>query len=192
MSAVIPGYRGLREIVSEQMDSFSMRTGQEAKRDRRRAAAFHYLTPVAPAALMFVPAVHIYAPGDILTGLAVLTGLLFALLVLVWTEGVKARQSGAWSASSRVVTLLNDLRANVTYASTVSLVLIALLVVVSTTTPPAANGDTPTAMAPLVAAPLAWLVGHLILALGLILRRLRAAYMELSDQPPAPPKPHGE
>jgi hypothetical protein len=172
-------FRGVHDVVADQVETFSMRTGRAGRSQRRRQVAFQLALPSLIAGAVVWFDVELYAVGDLIAGVAVLAGLLFGLLILVWTEGIKVRNEGRWKPSERVPVLVDDLRANVTYASVVSLVLVASLMVAAATTPPTDAG-TP-AMNPVWAGVTTWIAVHMVLSLGQVLRRLRAAFLELSN-----------
>jgi len=172
-------FRGVHDTVSDQVETFSVRPGRAGRSQRRRQVAYQLGVPTLATAAVVWFDVRLYAVGDLIAGVAVLAGLLFGLLILVWTEGIKVRNDGRWRPSDRVPVLVDDLRANVTYASTVSLALVAVLMVAAATTTPV-DGATPP-MASVWAGVTTWIAVHLVLSLGLVLRRLRAAFMELSN-----------
>jgi hypothetical protein len=169
-----------QKILVDHIETFSMRTGAAGRRDRWLAAAREYLTPLIPAVLVLWLNVRPHAVAELVAGLAILTALLFALLILVWQQGISIRNDKRWKTTDPVVTMVDDLRANLTYASALSLTLVAGLVVAAATAPQAPEGQPDPGLPLWWAVPLTWLAAHQVLVLAGILRRLRTTYLELT------------
>jgi hypothetical protein len=162
---------GLRTVLQDHVETWSLRTGSEGAHDRRSAALWYYLTPTALAVPFLYWKVGVNGVGQILSGVAVFTALLFGLLVLMFNTGIALRKDGASLANAhdlrRVIT---DIRANVTYAAVVALLLAVLVVVAAAGTP--STKALPWGWTPA----LVWISAHLVLNLLTILRRLRTAF----------------
>lgn len=162
---------GLRLLLDDHVQTWSVRTGRARTSDRRRAAGWYYGLPALAAAPWLWVHVSVQGVGQLLAGVSVFTALLFGLLVVMFNTGLALRKDGALLASAhdtrRVVA---DVRANATYAATVALALAGALVVAAALTPSAqglAWGWTPL---------LVFLFAHLGLTLLTILSRFRTAF----------------
>ncbi|SOC48543.1 hypothetical protein SAMN05660748_1239 [Blastococcus aggregatus] len=178
----MPHWRGgtAQKILADHIETYSMQSGSAGRRDRLRAAAREYATPAVPAALVWIFGVRPQAVAELIAGLAALTALLFALLILVWQQGIQIRNDPRWRTTDPVVTMVDDLRANLTYSSALSLCLVAGLVVAAATAPQAPEGQPDPGLSLWWAVPLTWLAAHLVVVLMGILRRLRSTYLELT------------
>lgn len=166
---------GLRTVLNDHVQTWSVRAGAQRASDRRRAAAWYYGVPLALAVPLLRWHVGVQGVGQLLSGVAVFTALLFGLLVLMFNTGLALRKDGKALANAhdtgRVVA---DVRANTTYAAVVAIVLAMTLVVGAALTPPVhglAWGWTPA---------LAFLFVHLALTLLTILARFRTAFNYLN------------
>jgi hypothetical protein len=148
-----------------------MRTGDEGRTDRHKAAAWFFGVPTLAAAIFVIWPVHLQGLGQLLSGVSVFTALLFGLLVLMFNTGVTLRKDGAAISNAHGLRqLISDIRANTTWAILMGFALAAALIVAAATTGP--HDDTPWGFTPLVV----WLFVHLGLTLMTILRRLRTAF----------------
>jgi hypothetical protein len=162
---------GLAAIFVENVETWTARTGREGARDRVAAGFWFYGLPLIPAVALVHWHLQLQSIGQILSGVAVFTGLLFGLLVLMFNTGVTLRKdSSAITNAHDLRGLVGDLRANTTYAAIVALLLAMLLVVAAIAVDD--KGRAPWPFAP----PVAYLFLHLGLVLMVILRRLRTAF----------------
>lgn len=176
-----PRKRVLLNLVADHVDTFSISpVRSRARFERVRGYLVQLALPMVPAAAVLWWDVRVHGAGQLMSGLAVLTGLLFGLLFLVWTTGIQLRENRRWTASDHVVTIVDDLRANVTYASMVSLLLVSALVIASATTAEPPEGQPDPGLDTWWSAGLVWLAVHLVLVLLNVLQRLRSAYSELT------------
>lgn len=126
-------------------------------------------TLIAIAALWWD--VKIRGIAEVIGGMAILTALLFGLLVHVFTLGLRLSDDPRYTSSSRVTILIDELRANVAYACGNSLLLTVMLVCVAALAKNTPNGvNVPTS------AISAWLFTHLALTLLMVINRVRVAY----------------
>lgn len=162
---------GLRTVIDDHVQTWSLRVGVERTSDMRRAAARYYLLPTASALPLVKWHVEIQGVGQLLAGVAVFTALLFGLLVLMFNTGITLRKDGSGLGSAHDLRrVVADLRANVTYAAVVAITLAMVLVVAAALTPPTrglAWGWTPVIL---------WLFLHLGLTLLTILARFPTAF----------------
>ncbi len=114
--------------------------------------------------------------SEILSGMAILTALLFGLLVLMFDTGLFLRQNRSeFKSAHDIKGVITDLRMNVTYAVLLSLFLLFFSVVASVTATPKSEG---------VDGGISWLWSPFLIALFvhfsytliLILKRLRQAF----------------
>lgn len=175
MTVTLDRRLGLRTIVDDHVQTWSVRTGAQRTSDRRRAATWYYGTPLALAAPLLVWHVEVQGVGQLLSGVAVFTALLFGLLVLMFNTGLAVRKDAkALTNAHDTRRVVADVRANATYAAVVAIILAMTLVVGAALTPPVhglAWGWTPL---------LVFLFVHLALTLLTILARFRTAFNYLT------------
>ncbi len=171
MTTTLDHRLGLRSVVDDHVQTWSVRSGRQRTADRRRAAAWYYGVPLMLAVPLLGWHVQVQGVGQLLSGVAVFTALLFGLLVLMFNTGLALRKDAKVLANAhntrRVVA---DVRANTTYAAVVAIILAMTLVVAAALTPPShglAWGWTPV---------LVFLFVHLALTLLTILARFRTAF----------------
>lgn len=170
-TAAIESRLGLKAIVKDNASTWTVRSGRDATRDRVLAAFWYYGVPAFPAIPLLFWHLELQSIGQILSGVAVFTALLFGLLVLMFNTGVTLRKDGAAIANAHGLRdLIGDLRANATYAAVTAMVLAMLLVAAAVSVN--SEGRAPWGFAP----PVAYLFLHLGLMLMTILRRLRTAF----------------
>lgn len=171
MTSIADRRLGLRTIVRDHVDTWSWRVGREGARERRRTALWYFAVPTAVAAPFLRWHLELQSVGQLLSGVAVFTALLFGLLVLMFNTGVALRKDRAQlSSAHQVQEVVADLRANVTYAILVAVSLSIVLVTAAALTPSShglAWGWTPV---------IVWLFVHLGLTMLTILRGFRTAF----------------
>lgn len=171
MSGPIERRLGLLTIWRDNAATWTVRGGPEGRRDRLAAAAWYYLLPALPALALVKWRVEMRDLGQALSGVAIFTGLLFGLLVLIFETGVTLRADGDKITNAHGLRdLVGDLRANITYAAVVGMFLTVTLVVTSVTA--GKDGAVSWAYSPVAA----FLILHLGLMLMTVLRRLRTAF----------------
>jgi len=170
---------GLRTIVAENAGTWTMHADdEEARQDKICGFLWFYGVPL----LASVPFwgwwdwhVHLQNLGQIFAGVAVFTGLLFGLLALMFNTAITLRKDGQALANAHDLRrLVGDLRANITYAAFVDIVLALILVLAASITPP--GKETAWEFTPIVVG----LFLHLALTLLVILRRFRTAFNYIS------------
>jgi uncharacterized integral membrane protein len=169
---------GLRDVLRDNAETWSVRDGAERRSDRLRATLWYYLTPTFIAAVPYLLHekwgidVQIGGIGQILSGVAIFTGLLFGLLVLMFNTGIALKKDRAVLENAHNATrVIDDARANVTYTALVALSLAVLLVIAA-----ASDRSTDGILIWQWSMPLLWLGTHLTLNLFTILKRLRTAF----------------
>lgn len=171
MTTAVGRHLGLRTVLEDHVETWSLRVGDARKADRRRMALWYYGLPTLAAAPLFWWSVEIQGVGPLLSGVAVFTGLLFGMLVLVFNTGITLRKDGSSLTSAHdVKRIIADLRANITYAAVTAFALALTLVVAAALTPAAE------ALAWGWGPPVTWLFLHLGLTLMTILGRFRTAF----------------
>lgn len=162
---------GLRAIFSDYAASWTVQSGDAGRRDKRDALAVSFGVPTVLAGSLYVHRVQLSNLSALISGVALFTGLLFGLLILMFNTGITLRKDGEHFRSAHDLPLLiADLRASITWAILVSMSLTVVLVVAASTTPSneaACWGWT-------VAS--AWLFSHLAITVLGVLRRLRTAF----------------
>lgn len=173
--------RVLVHVVVDHVETLSLLSSPSRARQQRVGRFLLQLSlPLFVVAAVLYWEVRLHNAGQLMAGMSVLTGLLFGLLFLVWTAGIQLRENDRWSASARVVQLVDDLRANVTYACLVSLLLVGTLVAASALTAEPPEGEPDPGLGLAWSAVLVWLALHLGLVMLNVLQRLRSAYSDLT------------
>jgi hypothetical protein len=112
--------------------------------------------------------------GDLIQGVAILTGLLFGLLTHVLSLGLRLYDDPRRNRASRIVVLTDELRANVSYAIGIGIFLTGALMLFE-----AYHDDDGAAYNAWISAAVLALVLHMLLTLLMILKRVRSTYRQL-------------
>jgi hypothetical protein len=187
------GRLGLRELAADHANTLYELDEHQRQHASRADLAVFYALPLAAWGTAWALSMRLRGVAEILAGVAILTGLLFGLLVHVFSVGLRISEDGRWSSSSKVTILVDELRANVAYACGVGLVLTVLLViaaalgasdsspiVVSPSTGHVQVADTHSGLTPWLSGLVAALFLHLVLTLFMVLKRVRTAYKLLA------------
>ncbi|GGY30518.1 hypothetical protein GCM10010363_08850 [Streptomyces omiyaensis] len=141
-------------------------------RDNRilwKQVAFFYGTPLALGALSVWLSWKISGVGNILAAFAILAGLLFNLLVLLFDIASKAAQAGGLGDDNTRLKLAKQLQANVTYALLLALLCSGILGV--------ASGMGMEKVNRWLSGVLMIFLAHFSLTLLMIVRRIRSAFL---------------
>lgn len=159
----------VRLLIKDQLDTF---VSERTRRPWIPDYLAFFVVPIAVGVASFLFHVRIRDADGILAGVAILTGLLFALIIHVFTLGLRITDDPRISDQSRTSRLVDQLQANVMYSVLAGIAAtIALGIGVSTTVPGIRIGRWMSAV-------LVTLLAHLILNLLMILKRMRSAYRE--------------
>lgn len=169
------GRLGVEELAHDHLVSLSLEQEDGTRRTSRADVVVFFVFPVAVGAAAVAFGLRVVGTEALLTGVAILTGLLFGLLVHVLSIGLRLQSDPRFAATSRVTILVNELRANVSWACAVGLLLTAVLAVAGTFYPDPVEGG----LAPWFTGVVAALSLHLALTLLMILKRVRSTYMQL-------------
>ena len=152
------------------------RTGNSRWQDR----ASLYGVPAAAAAAIAIFGVKLQGIGEIVGGLSILAGFLFGLVVFVFQLRIQVSNDPRVAPQGRLLRLLDQLFANVSYAVLIGFVTTSVAIAAAATrsTVPKSPGDL-LPVNPWWSAALVFFFVHLMLMLGMALRRTRAAYREL-------------
>jgi hypothetical protein len=166
---------GLRSVVDDHVQTWSLRGGSDRKRDLVAAVGWYYGGPTLLGSVFYFAHVKLLGVGQLLAGVSVFSGLLFGMLILIFNTGLSLRKDAAAFASAHDVRrTIADLRANVTYTVIVAISLALLLVVAAASNNPAKG--LPWGWTPFIAG----LFLHLGLNLLTILARVRTAFNVLT------------
>lgn len=144
----------------------SQKSGEPMRADRNALI----WVPVAVAA-----ATAIWPPsnaGAILDGTAIITALLFTLLIHVFSLGLAASQDER-IRDTWVMDLIDQLRVNTAYAIAVGILAVIFLSAAS------AYNTAPDLLQRGLTAPGIGLVVHLLMTLGMVIKRVNSAYVEM-------------
>lgn len=173
----------LPTILRDYGESWTSLSGRPAVIARRQAAAYFYGIP-SLVALVFVRW-HVWLPpvAPFLTASTVFTALLFGLLFLVFNLAVTLRKDkDVFRSAHGLGTVVDDLRATISYTIVVAILLVVALSV--------ASGFLVSSNSKVLGSPqilpwgwtpvLAWLTTHLMLNVFKILERFRTAFNYIS------------
>lgn len=189
------GRLGLEEAVTDHLNTL---TESDAAGHRYRSTSDAVIFLVLPAAVGVVAAVmglKLHSVAPMLTGVAILTGLMFGLLTNTLSTGIRLSDDPSVRSSSRTAILVGELRANIAWAGTVGIFLTTTLVLASaftgdrstatrttTVTIAEATTEATTRMletdgySPYLSGVILALFLHMMLTLLMILKRVRATY----------------
>lgn len=171
MSSEVGRHLGLNTIWQDYRDTWSNRGGSDRHADRRRSALWYFGVPTAAAAVFAVVHVQLQAVAQLIAGVALLTGLLFGLLVLMFNTAIALKKDGPLLENAHGVgNIISDLRATVTYTVLVALVVVLVLMMGAVASSP--TGGLPWGWTPFVV----WLFVHLGLNMLSILQSFRTAF----------------
>ncbi|WBQ05970.1 hypothetical protein [Kribbella sp. CA-293567] len=145
---------------------------------RRRDLLVFLGMPLGLAAVSVFCGGELPSAGDLIQGVSILTGLLFALVIFVFQLRLQVGSDDRIGPVSRIAILIDELFANVLYAVVVGLVTTAIVVLAGASVGPESDGD--------AASVNRWWTGgvvltcsHLLLTIAMCLKRTRAAYADL-------------
>jgi hypothetical protein len=195
---------GVGVMIKDHLDTLYIVYGQSRRRNIRDYVVF-YIAPIIIGFVSWWCDLRITGLAEVLAGVTILTALLFGLLLQVFTMGINVAENKKYVVGDKLPILIDELRANISYACGVGLLITIILtgmaafksdasppvVVVSTT------GDTVSASSPSVTTALTQtsnggetrvvvtaicitLFMHLMLTLLMILKRLRTTYRLLA------------
>lgn len=172
---------GLRMVFDDHVETWSSSVGHQQLNERRRAALKYFGIPTALALPFLLFHFRLQGIGQLLSGVAIFTALLFGLLVLMFNTGIAVRKESAiFEHAHDLKLVISDLRANVTYAAVVSVCLSLLLAVAAAVTPPPSSSDPVGGLSWWWTPICIWLFAHLGLTMLMVLRRLRTAFNYVS------------
>jgi hypothetical protein len=155
----------LVDVVPIVKDHFSSLRSERTEKYMWDAVVLFYGVPPALGALGILLEWRVAGIGNILAAFALLAGLLFNLLVLLFDVAGKAQSS----SDGRKLKLAKQMQSTVTYALLVSLVTVVVLGVES--------GMGVERIDRWVSGTLIALFAHFVLTLMMLLRRIRAAFL---------------
>lgn len=141
-------------------------------------AVLHGL-PLGFATLSLGNGFRLQGIGEVLGGLAILGGFLFALVIFVFQLRISITNDPRISSTAMLPRLIDELFANVSYAVLVGLTTTAVAMAAASTRSADPKNGNLMAINPWWSAALILLFAHLMLLLGMALRRTRVAYGEL-------------
>jgi hypothetical protein len=130
--------------------------------------------PLAAAAVAWLRGVHAAHVPDVLAAAAILTGLIFNVFVLLFDLSDRAAEKADAAHIGVLNRLADELRANVSYAVMLGLVLTAVLGYLAMFT------DTDKPVNSVVTAVIIFLGLQMFLTISMILKRIRAMYRAFS------------
>lgn len=166
------GRLGVRAIARDHVGTWT-ETGADEKQHKSPSDwVLFVLIPAGVGLVAALTGVRLYNVEAILAGAAILTGLLFGLLVHVLSLGLHLAGDENVKPGSLIARLTDQLRSNITWACAVGLVLTGFTAAVG-----ALSRDlTQTGSAPWATGVITALGLHLGLTLLMILKRIRSTY----------------
>jgi di/tricarboxylate transporter len=153
-------------------DQFGTLVNERTRRPWIPDYVVFYVIPAASGASSYLMNFRLGDVDGILAGVAILTGLLFALVIHVFTLGLRITDDPRIADGSRISRLVDQVEANVSYAVLVGLATTVVLSIASGTT------ESGHRIGKLMTAILVALLIHLILIMLMILKRMRSSYRE--------------
>ncbi len=86
---------GMALVLADHVETWSIHTGAELRRDQRKAFAKYYLLPVLLALPFFFFRFELQGVAQLLSSVAVFTALLFGLLILMFNTGMTLRKDAS-------------------------------------------------------------------------------------------------
>ncbi|MGY1719204.1 hypothetical protein ACI8AG_09165 [Blastococcus sp. SYSU DS0552] len=172
----------MTELTRTHLETLSERAVVDGRPTQRRSIGDRvtfFLIPAAIGVALWLTGAKAPTAEPLLAAIAVLTGLLFALLVLMFERIVHERERDAPAAGNDPLSDAWQVLANVSWAILMSLVLLSVLFTVTL--------FTSKALAPWLTGLVAALFAHLVLTLLMILKRVFytamriAGYRRLAD-----------
>lgn len=145
-----------------------------------------YGLPIAVGATTVLTGFQLQGVGELLAGIAILGSLLFGLVIFVIQ--LRLQMTSDPRVGQRTTELVDELFANVTYAVLVGLVATAVTMAAAASRVPDAKGDLG-ALNPWWTGAVAALTIHLLLMIGMALKRVHSAYQQLAKQRPLAASP---
>jgi hypothetical protein len=175
----IPGVDrlGLSEMVHDHNSTLYRIDTEGVSHPSRADRVVMWGIPVVVAATIGLTGFRLFDVGAVLNGVAILTGGLFTLLVMIFGVQVVSREPGG--ASNRGYQLVKETRANVAYAAGWALLLTSTLILVGGFRPPPAEGAAAMGLQPWLGALVIGMFAHLVLILLMVLNRIRISFSKL-------------
>ncbi|MFD8349489.1 hypothetical protein ACFV1X_11165 [Streptomyces coelicoflavus] len=157
------------DLIPIVKDHFNTLRSHSTNRIMWSEVMFFYGAPVLLGGVSCALGWKIGGVGNILASFAILAGLLFNLLVLLFDVAAKARQAGGPGSQNVRLKLAKQMQANVTYALLTALVAAGILGV--------ASGMGMEKVNRWLSGILLILFAHFTLTLLMIMRRIRSAFL---------------
>lgn len=175
---LLPGRLGLDRLAADHWNSLVEVDGTRRVRTSPVDVVVFFVVPAVVGAALWIGGAEVRAVSQMLAGVSIITGLLFGLLTHVLGLGLQVADDPRVNASDRIAILVDELRANVSWAIGVGVLLSTALMLLGAFVGDRDGADEsgypPWASALLVAGLL-----HLMLTLLMILNRVRATYKML-------------
>jgi hypothetical protein len=131
-----------------------------------------FVLPIVLGVASFFLHFRLISVDGILAGIAVFTALLFALVIHVFSLGLRVTDDPRIGGRSRTSRLVDQLQANVSYAVFIGILATIALSVASGTT------DSKYRVGRIMTAILVVILTHFVMTTLMILKRMRAAYLD--------------
>jgi len=162
----------VRFLIKDQLDTF---VSERTRRPWIPDYLAFFAAPTVLGAAAFLFQFRFEGVDGILAGVVIFTGLLFALVIHVFSLGLRVTDDPRIGARSRTSRLIDQLQANVSYSVLVGIVATVVLAVASSTT---GSGHR---IGKLMTAILVAVLVHLILTMLMVLKRMRSTYREFRE-----------
>jgi uncharacterized membrane protein len=137
-----------------------------------------YVTPILLGGAAWMVGLRLSALGEIVGGLALMAGFLFALVIFVFELRLRVTSDPRTQTAVQLPRLVDELFANITYSVVIALIATGVAIIAATNEPQTVFG-VQLGVEPWLSAVIVVLMAHLFAMILTCLRRTGAAYREL-------------
>jgi len=167
-------------IITDQADTL---VDAHSHRPKKSDYAVLYGLPLAVGGVSLSLRWTIGGISELLSGMAIFTGLLFGLVVWVFQLRIQAANDPRVPGTSSLAVLLDELFKNVLYAVLVGILTVAVIICETSLQPEPTLGSQNPAHANIWwSAGLLFIISHFLLAFAMCLKRVRSAYQQLTTE----------
>jgi hypothetical protein len=167
------GRLGLGDLVKDHLNTLYEFDAQNQGQNSWVDIFVFYIVPIFAGLLCWTTGARLYVSDALVGGISILTGFLFGLLIHIFSIGIKVADDARYGSGDKLPILIDELRANVSYACGVGLFITLMLITfVAFIKPTDLESGLNSAMTGIFFS----LFAHLVLTLLMVIRRVRSAY----------------
>lgn len=172
---------GIAELIKDHQSTLYRIDANGVHHPRRADKVVMWGLPLMVAGVAMAAGVRLQDTGPVLNGVAIVTGGLFGLLVMIF--GVQALGGSQSHRRLAVVTLVRETRANVAYATAWSLLITATVMLVGAfrEAPDPLSAEPDPGVNPILTGLILGMLTHLGLTLLMVLNRIRLAFSKIDE-----------